>query len=352
MKKNTKSRRQFVLESFIYSSGIYFSGFTLLSGCKGKNPTTSNPPPSKDFAMQAAWVNDAEFTGYFVAMAEENNFYEEEGLNLIYLPGGPDVIPEGTLLARKADLALTTPDTTVNLILKEKAPFKIIGAQYQKSPLGVVSLEENQINEPKDLIGKTLAVPSVNVLSVEAMLNLNGISKDDVNIVPYLYDPLPLVNGEVDATIDFVTNVPFSISQLGKKASSFLLYEKGFTIFNDTVVVMEDTLLNRKNEIKAWFKASRKGWEIAFNNYEKYLKTFMTSYFKGTGRSLENEIFFFKEQKDLVQTESGVFVMSEEDIEKNILALKSIGLEASRDMFITDLLDEVIEEEKAEMLVH
>ena len=119
------------------------------------------------FTMQAAWINDAEFMGYFIAI--DKGWYAEEGLELTYLSGGPDVIPESSLLSNKADLALTTPDTTAKAVVDHGADFKIIGTQYQKNPIGVVSLASNPINEPGDLVGKTLAVPPVNVISVEAM---------------------------------------------------------------------------------------------------------------------------------------------------------------------------------------
>src|SRR5690606_16999938 len=139
------------------------------------------------FSFQASWINDAEFSGYFIAA--DKGFYREEGLDLNYISGGPDVIPESTIIAGKADLTLTTPDTTIKAIVEQGAPFKIIGAQYQKNPIGIVSLAKNPIKEPKDLIGKTLAVPPVNVISVEAMLKISGIEPSQVNIVPYAYDP-------------------------------------------------------------------------------------------------------------------------------------------------------------------
>ena len=74
------------------------------------------------------------------------------------------------------------------------------------------------------------------------VLKINGIDKSQVNIVPYAYDPTPLVKGEIDASLDFTTNVPYTIKQAGPEATSFLLYDFGFTIFNDTVVVTEETL--------------------------------------------------------------------------------------------------------------
>ena len=69
------------------------------------------------FAFQASWINDAEFTGYFVAM--DKGYYAEEGLDLSYASGGPDVIPESTIIAGKADLTLTTPDTTIKAIAEQ-----------------------------------------------------------------------------------------------------------------------------------------------------------------------------------------------------------------------------------------
>ncbi len=160
--------------------------------------------------LQAAWVNDAEFMGYFIAI--DNGYYKAEGLDVKYLSGGPDVIPESSLLSKKADVALSTVETTIKAITEQKAPLVIIGAQYQKNPVGIVSLATKPLKTPADLVGKTIAVPPVNRLTVEAMLKLNGIDKSKVKIVPYAYDPTPLLKGEIDGSLDFTTNVPFTIT--------------------------------------------------------------------------------------------------------------------------------------------
>ena len=229
-------------------------------------------------------------------------------------PGGPDVIPESSLIAGKADLTLTTPDTTVSAIVDQGAKFKIIGTQYQKNPIGIVSLAKNPIKTPADLVGKTLAVPPVNVISVEAMLKLNNIDKAKVKIVPYEYDPTPLIKGEIDASLDFTTNVPYTIEQAGEKAVSFLLYDFGFTIYNDTVVVTEDTLKAKRKEIVAWLKASRKGWTDNLVDPAVWPPKFADTWFKGTGRTIDNEIYFNTAQKPLIEHPKGIFAMDEEGI--------------------------------------
>lgn len=289
--------------------------------------------------MQASWINDAEFCGYFAAI--DAGDYADAGVDLKYLSGGPDVIPESALIAGKADLALTTPDTTIKAIVDQGAPFKIIGTQYQKNPLGVVSLAKAPINSPEELKGKTLAVPPVNVISIEALLKINGIDKADVNIVPYAYDPTPLIKGEIDASVDFTTNVPYTIEQKGEKATSFLLYDFGYKTYNDTVVVTEDTLKSKRDALVAWLRASRKGWNANFADPKAMPPKFADTWFKGNGRTIENEIYYNTAQKPLIEHPSGIFTMDDAGIEANIETLGRIGIKASKDMFDASLLAEV-----------
>jgi len=289
--------------------------------------------------MQAAWVNDAEFMGYFVAM--DNGYYKAEGLDLTYLSGGPDVIPEASLLSKKADIALTTVETAIKAITDQKAPLVIIGAQYQKNPVGIVSLASKPLKTPQDLIGKTIAVPPVNRLTVEAMLKLNGIDKSKVKIVPYAYDPTPLIKGEIDGSLDFTTNVPFTIKSKGKDAISFLLADFKLPLFNDVLVVTQETLKTRRKDIVAFMRASRKGWVENFKDTAAYPPKFKDSWFKGTGRSVENELFFNQAQKALIDHPKGVYSMTDEAIAACIAALNAVNVKADKSHFDTSLLKEI-----------
>lgn len=291
------------------------------------------------FTMQSAWINDAEFAGYFIGM--DQGYYAGEGLDLTYLSGGPDVIPESTIIAGRADLSLTTPDTTIKAIAEQGAPFRIIGAQYQKNPIGIVSLAKAPVLTPQDMIGKTIAVPPVNTISVEAVLAINGIDRAQVNLVPYSYDPTPLIRGEIDASLDFTTNVPYTIGTMGEEAVSFLLFDHGFTIYNDTVVVTEETLRTKRAELVGWLRASRRGWAENFADPGLWPPRWMDTWFAGTGRSLENELFFNHAQQPLMESPAGFLAMTEEGIDANLEALARVGIKGSREMFDTTLLEEI-----------
>ena len=289
--------------------------------------------------FQASWVNDSEFMGYFVAL--DQGFYEAEGIKIDYMSGGPDVITESALISGSAKIALTAIETTVPAIVDQGAKLKIIGTQYQKNPIGVVSLASSNIREPKDLVGKTLACPPANLTSVKAMLQLANVPEDKVRIVPYEYDPTPLIEGKVDATIDFTLNVPFTIEQAGKQAASFLMYDFGFTTYGDTVVVSEETLASDRASLVKWLRASRKGWSTNLADPAKYPPKFKDTFFKGTGRTIANEVYFNTAQKAVVESPQGIYTMTDEDIAKNIDALGRVGIKANKTMFDTSLLAEV-----------
>ena len=300
------------------------------------HPLAARAQTLKPLTLQAAWINDAEFMGYFIAM--EKGWYKDEGLDLKYLPGGPDVIPEASVLSKKADVALSTVETVIKAITTQKAPLVIIGAQYQKNPIGIVSLASKPIREPKDLIGKTVAVPPVNRLTVEAMLKLNGIDKSKVRIVPYAYDPTPLLKGEIDASLDFTTNVPYTIKTKGAEATSFLLADFKLPLFNDVVVVTKDTLAKRRADLVGFLRASRKGWIENFKDTAAYPPKYADSWFKGTGRTIDNEVYFNGAQKALIEHPQGIFAMTDEAINACIAALKAVDVKADRSHFDTTLL--------------
>jgi ABC-type nitrate/sulfonate/bicarbonate transport system substrate-binding protein len=289
-------------------------------------------------SLQTAWVYDAEFIGYFVA--RDLGYYDAEGINLTILAGGPDVIPESALLAGKAPIALTTPDTTIKAIAEQNAPFRIIGAQFQKNPLGVISLAERPIHSPKELVGKTIAVPPVNMSCVRALLKLNGVAAGAVRIVPYQFDPTPLIKGEVDATVDFVSDVPYTVNRAGKQTHSFLLYDYGVPLFNDTVTVTREFLGRHRPLLVKWLRASRRGWQENFADPTRYPRQFAGSWFKGTGRSIDNELFTNRANLPLMSCPQGLFAMTADAIERQVEYFQSVGIRASREMFDTTLLAE------------
>lgn len=289
--------------------------------------------------FQSIWLNDPEFIGYMIAI--DNGYYSAEGLSINYLPGGPDVIPEGALLTGKADISLTHLTGVVRAVAEKGASLKVIGAQYQKSPVGVISLEQSNIKSPKDLVGKTVACPPLSLATFQAMLKVQGVPKEKLRIVPYTFSPAPLAKGEVDAIVDFILEIPFLIEQRsGKKASYFLLWDAGMPLFIDLVTVKSETLKARRGELVKFLRASRKGWAENNSDPGKYPAKFAASWFRGNGSSLEAEIFHNRAQIPLMANPKGLFTIDAAAMDASLAALEQVGLKGSKDIFDMTLLAE------------
>lgn len=323
------SRRQ-----FNKAVAAYLASAAVLGEAAAPRPLA---PQTLNF--QSIWLNDPEFIGYMIAM--DNGYYAAEGIALNYMPGGPDVIPEGALLSGKADISLTHLTGVVRAVSEKGAALKVIGTQYQKSPVGVISLEQSNIRGPKDLAGKTVACPPLSLATFQAMLKVTGVPKEKVRIVPYTFSPAPLVKGEVDAVVDFVLEIPFLAEQKGgKKTSYFLLWDAGMPLFIDLVTVTADTLKTKRGQLVQFLRASRKGW--AENNADpaKYPAKFAGNWFKGNGSSLEAEIFHNKAQIPLMANPRGLFAIDPAAMDASLGALEHVGLKGSKEIFDLTLLAE------------
>jgi ABC-type nitrate/sulfonate/bicarbonate transport system substrate-binding protein len=346
------SRRQFVQRSTGLALSATGAGL-LLEACgnqstgKSSTPASGSAKSSGPLSMQTSWVPDAEFLGYFIAM--ENGYYKKAGLQSFnVIPGGPDIAPESVLASGKTLLALTTPDTTASIVVKKNAPFKIIGAQFQKNPIGIMSLPKSNIHEPKDLIGKKLGVPPSNRLTVDALFKANGIDESKVKILPYSFDPTPVANGNLDAAIAFVTTDPFLLKDKGVETSTFLVADFGVQEYNDTVVVTEDALKNRRQDVVNWMKASIMGWNEALDNTakrEQYLELITRKYGKSLGQSVASQRFQLEAEIPLMTNATtkakGLFWMDDASIQANLDTFKHLKIKADRSLFDTSILEEV-----------
>ena len=104
---------------------------------------------------------------------------------------------------------------------------------------------------------------------------------------------------------------------------------------------VEDVLKSKRKQLVSWLKASRIGWEVNFKDPNLYPPKWKETWFKGTGRSIDNEIYFNNAQKPIMESPNGIFSMSEDDIAKNLEAIGRVGIRGKREMFDTSLLEEI-----------
>ena len=305
-------------------------------------------PGFGDLTVQLSWIKNEEFAGEFFADSE--GFYTDAGFDSVTLVPGPST-GAAELISGSADVALSDAVSIGSVVASEGAPLKIIGTTYQKNPFTVLSLADGgDIATPEDLIGKKIGVQDSNTALFKALLAANGIEESELTIVPVQYDPAPLINGEVDGFIAYLTNEAITVAASGVETTNLPFADNGLPFVAETITVTDDAIANDREKLKAFLVAEIKGWTMAVNDPEAGAKLAVEDYGKDLDLNLENSIAGATEQAEALvvsdeTAENGLFTISEALQSATIKSLAGAGitLEAS-DLFDLSLLAEVYEE--------
>ncbi len=302
-----------------------------------------------DLSVQFSWIKNAEFAGEY--FADSNGYYSEAGFSSVNFIAGPTataaVVLSGDALVGLSDAVAVTP-----VILEEGAPLTIIGATYQKTPFTILSLKDGaNIQTAQDLIGKRIGVQAGgNETLFDALLAANGIDASQVTKVPVEYDPAPLVNGEVDGFLAYVTNESITVQNLGYEVTNLLFADAGLPFVAEAFVVTQDSIDNNREALKAFLKATIRGWRDAIANPDEGARLAAEIYGADLGLDINKEKQQSKAQNELlVVTEetkvNGLLTISENLQALNIATLKAAGYEITAEqLFDMSLLSEVYAE--------
>lgn len=320
-----------------------------LAGCAAPSTPAETEESFGDLTVQLSWIKNSEFAGEF--FADQNGYYTDAGFSSVNLVAGP-AATEAEVLAGNALVGIANPISVAPIILSEGAPLKIIGTTYQKNPFTIVSLKGGaNIATVQDLIGKKIGVQAgPNETLFDALLKANGIDASKVTKVPVQYDPAPLVNGEVDGFLAYVTNESFIVEQQGYPVTNLLFADNGLPFVTESFVVTQDSIDNHREKLKAFLYATIRGWKDAIADPDEAARLALEVYGADLGLIADKEKYQSKTQNELlVQTDetraNGLFTISDAMISQNLATLMAAGYEISADqLFDMSLLAEVYAE--------
>ena len=276
--------------------------------------------------VQASWINDAEFIGYFAAMDEGH--YARAGISVDHRPGYSGLVPEMAVLEGEAQLALTSPESVSATVARTGAELRIIAAQFQKSPLSLVSSAAAPLHSAQDLLGKVIAVPPANKPLVDWLIRDSGIDADAVQLVTYDHTPARLMASEFDGFVDFAVDCSFHFSRQNYAAQSVLLHDLGARLFNNVVVVTADFLDRHRELLLRWLHASREGWQDNARDLSRFPRSLRRAYLT-TERSEEAEVHANQVFAALMGAPVSYFSMSKQAIAENEHTLAGLNLPSS-----------------------
>ncbi|MHB8627992.1 MAG: ABC transporter substrate-binding protein [Aggregatilineales bacterium] len=229
--------------------------------------------------LQLKWVAQAQFAGYFAAVAK--GYYKDQGLDVELKLGGPDIVPEQVVAAGGAEFGIDWVPSLLNS-REQGASLVDIGQVFARSGMREVSFKTKNINGVPDLKGKNVGVwLGGNEFELFAALVKNGMDPNnpgDVSIVKQPFDMTLLLSGQVDAAAAMTYNeyaqVLEAINQAtGKQYTAADLNlidfnQAGTAMLEDNIFATSDWLAKSGSEDLAvkFLAASFKGWAYCRDN--------------------------------------------------------------------------------------
>jgi NitT/TauT family transport system substrate-binding protein len=223
--------------------------------------------------LQLKWVTQAQFAGYYVA--QDQGFYDAEGLDITIKPGGPDVAPAQVIAGGGADVvldwmpsALATREKGVNLVN--------IAQPFKSSGMMLTCRKDTGIKSPADFKGKTLGVwfygneyPFLSWMS-QLGLPTDG-SAGGVTVLKQGFNVDPILQKQADCVSTMTYNEYWQIIDAGLSADELVVFkyqDQGVATLEDGIYVMEDRLKDPafEDQMVRFVRASMKGWKWAEEN--------------------------------------------------------------------------------------
>lgn len=206
-------------------------------------------------------------SGY--ALALEKGYYEDEGLDVTISPGTGSAVTAQLVAAGKSDIAFADAAATMKLVA-EGAEMTSIGTILQGNPNEVTSLKETPINSIQELKGKKVALP--NGYSQTAMFPLllaaNDMTQDDMEVVNMPAEAMvaSLLQGQVDAILGSMDNFSVQLRNEGAEIVTLPFNDNGAATVAQSIVASDAFLEEHPDQVKAFMKASLKGWSDAVDD--------------------------------------------------------------------------------------
>ena len=230
-----------------------------------------------EVTLQLKWVTQAQFAGYYVA--QDQGFYEAEGLDVTIQPGGPDIAPPQVLAGGGADVIVEWMPAA--LAARERGlPLVNIAQPFKSSGMMLTCWKDAGIESPEDLDNRTLGVwffgneyPFLSWMS-QLGIATDGAAEGSVEVLKQGFNVDPLLQRQADCISTMTYNEYWQVIDAGVSPDELVTFkyeDQGVATLEDGLYVLEDRLQDPAfvDKMTRFVRASMQGWKWAEENPEQ-----------------------------------------------------------------------------------
>ncbi len=252
---------------------MILSGFLAFSGpAMAQRQAVAETP----IRIQLKWFHQFQFAGYYAAL--EKGFFEEAGLDVRLIAGGPTIDPAHAVMFGEAEFGVG--NSTLLLDRADGMPLVAVSAIFQHSPFVILARRDAGLETVKDLEGRTM-MAEAHAAELFAYLKLAGVDLSKIQFVDHTGDISNLAAEDpsgIDATTAYSTTEPYDAIRLDLPYRIFNPRERTIDFYGDTLFTTEAFLERNPATVKALRDALLKGWAYALSHQEEIISIIMEKY--------------------------------------------------------------------------
>jgi ABC-type nitrate/sulfonate/bicarbonate transport system substrate-binding protein len=291
--------------------------------------------------LQLSWLHSVQFAGSYIA--QDRGYWRDLGLDVALEPGGPNAPVEPPVVSGAALVGISAADYTAAAV-EQGAPFRIIAVAMQRNPFTIASLPDNPVNVPADLAGKRIGMAIANTPVLQALCTLNDVDINAIEVVPTQYSAAPLLAGQVDCLLCWLTDLPVAMAIQGVESVSMLMADHGYAVHSQTYIATDASLAERRADLVNLLKGEVRGW----NDYHAdtdAAAALTVARFPDAGLDLPTQLLQAERQVPLMFSEltdaHGFGWFTEETVAQNVETLALLGRSVTPDLWDRSILEEV-----------
>lgn len=244
----------------------------VFSGCGAPAVQESaDGPEVRDVSMRLQWFPQFQFAGYIVA--EQKGYYDEGGLNVTIVPGGPDLVSL-PLVATGRDTFGSTGADTVLIAREQDLDVVALATWFQASPVGFMVHSDSGIAGPEDFAGRTVGMFYGDNVETEyrALLAATGVDRATINEIPGDFSLAPFLERRADVWPVYATDQPNTARREGAEVELILARDYGVHLLGDVLFTTAAFAERNPNTVQAFVDATVRGWQDALNNPDEAIE--------------------------------------------------------------------------------
>lgn len=233
---------------------------------------SGNKSEMVDVSLQFAWIHEYSSAPFYAAV--ENGRFEDANINVTLIEGGFGengyIEPIAQVVNGESQFGLATSPSLIEA-RAEGQPVVAVMTVLQRGPFALISLSDDNINIPQDLVGKTVAVSDGSArMTLEAMLAEQGLSTEDVNTVSRAtFGIEPLINGEIDVLAAWINNEGIMVREAGFEPNFILMSDYGIDTYDFVVFTTQDMVDNHPETVDGFVDALLAGMHDVISDPDK-----------------------------------------------------------------------------------